>query len=85
MEELIKKSVFVEDDNVTIEVIYRLDFDAERSCGSLKIFSGKLSEEEENYEIYMELLDCGLSKEDLDQIIAKTIDEIKTGKLDVRM
>jgi hypothetical protein len=85
MEDLIRKSVFVEGDSVTIEVSYRLDFDAEKSCGSLKIFSGKPSEEEDNYEIYMELLDCGMSKEDLDQIIAKTIDQIKTGKLDVRL
>lgn len=85
MEDLIKKSIYIKEENVTLELIYRLNFDAEKSCGSLKIFSGSLLEGEENYEIYMELLDCGMSKEDLDVVMTKTIDQIKSGKLDVKL
>ncbi|MGC8506084.1 MAG: hypothetical protein ACP5NK_05185 [Thermoplasmata archaeon] len=85
MDDLIRKSVYVNSENVTLELSYRMNFDAEKSCGSLKIFSGSPSEDEENYEIYMELLDCGMSVEELDSVIAKTLDQIKSGKLDVKL
>ena len=85
MDDLIKKSLYIKEENITLELLYRLNFDAEKSCGSLKIFSGPLLEDEENYEIYMELLDCGMSKEDLDVVMTKTLDQIKSGKLDVKL
>ncbi len=83
MPDLIRKSVFVKARDVSIEVEYRLNFGGERSCGYIKVIKGKPKEDEEQYELYMELLECGLSITDLDRAVDTVRREIEEGKLDV--
>ena len=83
MSDLIRKSVYIDARDVTVEVEYRLNFEGARSCGYIKVIKGIPKEEEEQYEIYMELLNCGLSIADLDGAVDKVRSEIEDGKLDV--
>ncbi len=78
--------IYLEEQNVTVETNYRLNFDADRTCGFTRVFSGKVekpSPEDEMYEIYMELHECGLNLEQVKEKENKVIKEIKEGKLDV--
>ena len=77
---------YLEEQNVTVETSYRLNFDADRTCGFTRVFTGKVekaSPDDEAYEIYMELHECGLSLEQVKEKENKVIKEIKEGKLDV--
>lgn len=85
MSDYIKKLEYMEDYDITIELTYRLNFNNERSCGGVKIYSGKINEDKENYEIYMELYECGLNENEVNKRYNKLIDEIKTGKIDVSL
>ena len=80
------KRVYLEEQNVTVDTSYRLNFDADKTCGSTRVFIGKVenpSQDDELYEIYMELHECGLNMEQVHDKEKKVIEEIKSGKLDV--
>ncbi len=80
------KRIFVEEKNVTVDTSYRLNFDADRTCGFTRVFMGKVENptpDDELYEIYMELHECGLTMEQVQAKADKVIEEIKSGKLDV--
>jgi len=85
MKDYIKRLDYMEDYDITIELTYRLNFNNERSCGDAKIYSGKINEDKENYEIYMELYECGLNEDEVNKRYNKLIDEIKAGKIDVSL
>jgi repressor of nif and glnA expression len=87
MEELIRKREKIDDKNVVVELYYRLNFDADRTCGYTKIFQASIdqSEDEEPYEIYMELYECGLKSEEAVRRFEKVIEDVKTGKIDVEI
>ncbi|MCL4341469.1 MAG: hypothetical protein M1431_05185 [Candidatus Thermoplasmatota archaeon] len=76
---------FLREKDVTVEVNYRLGFDADRTCGYSRIYKGEISDsqDEENYEIYQELYECGLSVEEVEKRYRKLIDEVLEGKIDV--
>lgn len=80
------KRTYLEEKNVTVETNYRLNFDADRTCGFTRVYSGKVETpgpEDEFFEIYMELHECGLNLQQVEEKEKKVIDEIRTGKLDV--
>ena len=85
MSDLIRKSVYVDSKDVNIEVEYRLNFEGSRSCGFIKVLKGRPTKDEEQYEIYMELLECGLSLSELDKALDRVRDEIENGILDVEL
>jgi hypothetical protein len=77
---------YLKENDVTVETNYRLNFDADKTCGFTRVFSGKVenpSPEDELYEVYMELHECGLTLEQVKEKENKIIKEIKEGKLDV--
>lgn len=77
---------YLEEKNVTVETNYRLNFDADRTCGFTRVFSGKVENptpEDELYELYMELHECGLTLDQVREKESKVIKEIRDGKLDV--
>ncbi|MCL4329857.1 MAG: hypothetical protein M1533_02495 [Candidatus Thermoplasmatota archaeon] len=85
MPDLIRKSVYIAGKDVNIEVEYRLNFQGSKSCGFIKVLRGRPMKDEEQYEIYMELLECGLSLPELNKAMDKVKDEIENGVLDVEL
>lgn len=88
MSDVLKKTEYLEEFDVSLELNYRLNFDGERSCGFCRVYKGDISkieldEGEEAYEIYMELYDCGLSENDVLKNFGKLAEEIKSGEIDV--
>lgn len=85
-EDYYSERTYIEEKNVTVETNYRLNFDADRTCGFTRVFNGKVetpSPDDELYEIYMELHECGLTLEKVREKENKVISEIREGKLDV--
>ncbi len=85
-EDYYSERTYLEDKDVTVETNYRLYFDADRTCGFTRVFSGKVlnpSPEDEMYEIYMELHECGLTLDQVKDKKNKVISEIREGRLDV--
>ncbi|HLH86085.1 MAG TPA: hypothetical protein VKU79_04400 [Thermoplasmataceae archaeon] len=74
---------YMEDSDVTVETNYRLNFDADRTCGYVRVYKGKMRDDDELYEIYQELLECGLSESEVRDRQSKVIQEIREGKIDV--
>ena len=88
MEDTINKTEYLAQLDVSLELNYRLNFDGERSCGFCRIYKGdldklNLGEGEEAYEIYMELYDCGLPKEEVYKNYNRLVEEIKAGEIDI--
>lgn len=83
MEDLVKETRSIPEKKVRLELYYRLNFVEDRSCGHIKVFSEILKHEEEDFEIYMEHLECGLSKEQVQKKLDRVIADIKEEKLDV--
>ncbi len=80
------KRIYIEEKDVTVDTSYRMNFDADRTCGFTRVFVGKVenpTQDDEMFEIYMELHECGLTKEQVEEKAKKVVEEIKTGKLDV--
>ncbi|EQD48180.1 hypothetical protein B1A_14149 [mine drainage metagenome] len=69
--------------NVTISVNYRLNFDAERHCGYIKVYHGTDVNYDEDFELYLELLTCGLNEIEVESRAAKLISEIENRNIDV--
>ncbi|KJE48738.1 MULTISPECIES: hypothetical protein [Acidiplasma] len=82
MGDFIKKFEYLEDLNITLELAYRLNYNF-KGCGYIKVYSGKIDPEEENYEIYMESLDCGMSEDEVNSKYNKMISEIRSGDIDI--
>lgn len=85
-EDSYSNKIYLDKQNVTVETSYRLNFEADRTCGYTRVFTGKVLETEpddEVYEIYMELHECGLTAEQVEDKERKIVEEIKSGKLDV--
>lgn len=85
-DDIYSEKVYLKEKKVTVEVNYRLGFDADRTCGYSRIFHGDLSgsdPEDENYEIYQELYECGLDRATVEQRFRKLVGEINDGKIDV--
>ncbi|MHB1492489.1 MAG: hypothetical protein ACYCR7_03695 [Thermoplasmataceae archaeon] len=74
---------YIEKENVTVNASYRLNFDAERHCGYIKVYYGSKVNFEEDFELYLELLDCGMNEKQVEERINKLISEIESGKIDV--
>lgn len=85
MDDIYSEKIYLDEFDVTVEASYRLNFDAEKTCGFSRVFKGKIdgTPDEEIYEIYMELYECGLTKEKIEQNLGKLVKDIKDGKLDV--
>jgi hypothetical protein len=74
----------MEEKNLTLEISYRLNYE-DKACGSIRIFDGQIDPEKDNYELYMELLECGLTSEQVEERVKKMEDEINSGKLDLTL
>lgn len=88
MVDALRKTEYIQQFDVSLELNYRLNFDGERSCGFCKVYKGdiaslELDEGEEAYEIYMELYDCGLTEEQVLKNFENLKNEIKNGEIDV--
>ncbi len=84
MGDYIKKLQYYKDLNMTLELVYRLNFN-DQSCGHIKVYENKIDESKENYEIYMELIECGMDEKGVDDRYNRFLDEIKSGKLDLSL
>ncbi|EQB68957.1 MAG: hypothetical protein AMDU5_GPLC00005G0030 [Thermoplasmatales archaeon Gpl] len=82
MKDFEKVSDYIEGRNVTVTGTYRYNFDAARSCGAITVYNGK-NVDGESFEVYSELLECGLDEEKFKARFKKVCDEIESGKLDV--
>ncbi|MEM0139391.1 MAG: hypothetical protein QXZ44_02080 [Ferroplasma sp.] len=85
MSDYIHELKYLEEDKISVELSYRLNYDKEKACGSVRIYSGKIDPEADNYEVYMEIFECGLSKEEVYQRRDKIISEIRDGKIDISL
>ena len=83
MEDLVKEIRSIPGKKVRLELYYRLNFAEDKSCGNIKIFSDELKHEEEDFEIYMEYIECGLTKDQVLKRLEKVASDVETGKLDV--
>ena len=83
VEDLLHKTVDLEDNKIVVELYYKLNFDADKSCGYIKVFNNVSQREDEKFEVYMELLECGLDSKTVTKKMDSVIAEIKSGKLDV--
>ncbi len=83
MEDLLRKTVAFDDLKVEVELYYKLNFDAEKSCGYIKVFNNTSQREDEKFEVYMELLECGLNEATVTKKLDTVVHEIKSGNLDV--
>ncbi len=79
------KRTYLKDKDVTVETFYRMNFSGERSCGYLQILKGDSKGDKEAFEIYKELVECGLSRKDIEERHKKFVEEIESGKLDVTL
>ena len=82
MKDFEKISNFIESRNVTVAGTYRYNFDAARSCGAITVYQGK-NINDESFEVYSELLECGLDEENFKTRFNKVCDEVEKGILDV--
>lgn len=83
MSDLLTATKYIENLDLTFEFRYRLNFAEEKSCGYSKIYKGKLTEDDENYEIYMEYYECGLSENEALSRLELLIRDVENGKIDV--
>lgn len=83
--DLIRKTEKIQGQDITCVLNYRLNFDGEKACGSVAVYSGPLQEDNENYEAYLELLECGLKEEEVEKRFQNVIRETREGKIDVRL
>ena len=85
MDDIYSEKIYLDEFDVTVETSYRLNFDAEKTCGFSRVFKGRVdgTPDEETYEIYMELYECGLTREKIEQNLEKLVKDIKAGKVDV--
>jgi molybdopterin synthase catalytic subunit len=84
MSDYIHKLEFMEEKNLTLEISYRLNYE-DKACGSIRIFSGQIDPEKDNYELYMELLECGLTEDEVNKRVAKMEEEINQDKIDLSL
>ncbi len=84
MSDYIHELRFLDEYKLTLELSYRLNFE-DKACGSIRIFQGEIDPEADNYELYMELLECGLSRDEVYNRLEKFIGEIKDGKIDLSL
>ncbi len=83
MEDLLKRTEKLKDGRIEIEFYYKLNFDADQTCGYIKVYDNAHERDEEKFEVYMELLECGLDKKAATAKLDHVINEINTGSLDV--
>jgi molybdopterin synthase catalytic subunit len=82
MKDYEKMSEYIEEKNVIVTGTYRYNFQESRSCGAVTVYEGnKVSEE--SFELYSELLECGLDEEGFKKKFDHVVHEIKSGKLDI--
>ncbi|GGM74406.1 hypothetical protein GCM10007108_10420 [Thermogymnomonas acidicola] len=75
----------VEGFNVTLHTRYRFNFDGGRTCGFIRVIGGEPGGDEEDYELYMEVLECGLTPEKVDEAEERVVREIREGRIDVSL
>ncbi len=85
MSDLLTATKYIESLDLTFEFRYRLNFTEEKSCGFTKVYKGKLAEDDENYELYMEMYECGLTKEQALSKFERVIKEVEQGELDLEL
>ena len=83
MEDLLHKTIDLNDHKIEVELYYKLNFDADKSCGYIKVYNSASQREDEKFEVYMELLECGMDSQAVTKKVDSVIAEIKSGKLDV--
>ncbi len=83
MEDILKKRIMLNEERVEVEIYYRLNFDADRNCGYIKVFDNSHQREEEKFEVYMEILECGLDSDAATKRFDTIVLDIKSGKMDV--
>ncbi|HIH59891.1 MAG: hypothetical protein M1462_01100 [Candidatus Thermoplasmatota archaeon] len=84
MSDYIHELRFMENKNLTLEISYRLNYE-DKACGSIRVFSGQIDPEKDNYELYMEIIECGLTAEEVNQRVKKMENEINQGTLDLSL
>ena len=50
MSDYIHELRFMENKNLTLEISYRLNYE-DKACGSIRVFSGQIDPEKDNYEL----------------------------------
>ncbi len=83
MSDLLTATKYIDKLDLTFEFRYRLNFMEEKTCGHSKIYKGRISEDEENYEIYMEFYECGLTEKEALSRLESLIRDVENGKVDV--
>lgn len=88
MPDRLKSYDYLPELDISVELEYRLNFEADRSCGFVRVYKGNIKEMEfdegeEVYEIYMELFECGLSEEQVQKNYERIVNEIKSGEIEI--
>lgn len=82
MSDLLTATKYIEKLDLTFEFRYRLNFMEEKSCGYSRIYKGKMQEDDENFEIFMEYYECGLTEQQALSRLEKLIQDVENGKVD---
>lgn len=83
MEDLVKEIRSIPEKKVKLELYYRLNFVEDKSCGYIKVYSELVKREEEDFEIYMEHLECGLTREQVQKKLESVVSDIEEERIDV--
>ena len=88
MPDHLKNYEYLPEFDVSLELDYRLNFEVGRSCGFVRVYKWDIQKfvlfkQKTAYEIYMELLECGLNEEEVDKNFQKVVNEIKAGQIEV--
>ena len=77
------KSDDIKELGVTVELQYRLNFDADKICGFSHVFMTSQKGEDEIFEIYKEYYECALTEKEVMDRFRDLISDIKEGRLTV--
>lgn len=79
----IRESVEIKELGVTVELQYRLNFDADKVCGFSHVYLTSQKDAEEIFEIYKEYYECSLTEEEVMERFRDLVSDIREGRLTV--
>ncbi len=83
--DLLIQSIEIRELGVTVEVQYRLNFDAEKICGFAHVYDTSHKDAEEIFEIYKEYYECSLTEDQIIERFNVLVKDIREGRLSVSL
>ncbi len=80
--DLIVQKEYIEGKNVTVKIAYRKNFTGEKICGYVNVYGGR-NDDDENYELYREVIECGLDEDGAMKVFYNMIRDIREGIIEL--